>query len=102
MPTPTQTKKDEPESKSKSTDGQSTDAQGNVLRPGTIVPAVQSQELADKGIYQPVDQATNGPQAGIGDGSDPKDKETHEDHRKNLTKLPPVPSERSGAASQAK
>ncbi len=96
MPTPN--KKDE-----ESTEGQAKDAQGNVLKPGSIVPHPQSQELADKGIYQPVDQGiNNAADAGVGDGSDPKDKETHEDHRKNLAKLPPVPSERSGAASQAK
>ncbi len=99
MPT---TKKDDSKDDSKSTEGQATDAQGNVLKPGSVVPFPQNQELADKGIYQPVDQAANGPGADAQLPVSDEDKKTHEDHRKNMAKLPPVPSERAGAASQAK
>jgi hypothetical protein len=77
---------------------------GKELAPGTVVPTPQNQELADKGIYQPADQGANAPRTGPEAGilADPEDRDLHEDHRKNLAKFPPVPSERAGAASQAK
>jgi hypothetical protein len=93
------TKKDEKEKTDKpETENQATDGQGNVLTPGTVVPAPQDPKLAEKGIYQPADQAANAP------AKDPEvvEDDVHEEHRKNLQHLPPVPSERAGAASQAK
>lgn len=82
----------------KDKENQTTDGQGNVLTPGTVVPAPQDVKLAEKGIYQPADQAANAPKV------DPvvEEEDVHAEHRKNLQKLPPVPSERAGAASQAK
>jgi hypothetical protein len=95
------TKSDKKDSDNKNTEGQATDAQGNVLPPGSVVPnpsTAQDPKLAEKGIYQPADQAANAPQV-----DDPVDEEgVHAEHRENLTKLPPVPAERAGAASQAK
>jgi hypothetical protein len=72
--------------------------------PGVVPQTPQDPELAEKGIYQPSDQAANAPAAdtGVGVQADPDDKDLHADHAKNLRKLPPVPSERAGAASQAK
>lgn len=75
------------------------------LPPGSVVPhsgAAQSQELADRGIYQPADQAANRPQTVQESTASKEDKDLHEEHRKNLAGLPPVPAERAGAASQAK
>jgi hypothetical protein len=86
-----------------STEGQATDAKGNVLAPGTMVPqpgTEQDKELAEKGIYQPADQAFNRPAPAAGTTS--ADPEAHKEHEENLRTLPPVPSERAGAASQAK
>jgi hypothetical protein len=86
-----------------STEGQATDAQGNVLTPGTVVPAAQDQSLADRGIYQPRDQQNNAPGGAETYGAtSEEDKKIQEEHRKNVAKLPPVPSERAGGASQAK
>lgn len=95
------TKKDKDGNDTPDTENQATDAQGNVLAPGSVVPmphTAQDPKLAEKGIYQPSDQAANSPR---GDHLAEEDEEQAE-HRKNLQKLPPVPSERAGAASQAK
>lgn len=80
------------------TENQTTDGQGKVLPPGTLVPTPQDPALAEKGIYQPADKAANDPQK----VADPEEEEVHVEHRKNLQHLPPVPSESAGAASQAK
>lgn len=80
------------------TENKTTDGQGNVLAPGTVVPPVQDPKLAEKGIYQPADQAANAPQP----APDPDEDDVHAEHRENLQHLPPVPAERAGAASQAK
>jgi hypothetical protein len=58
----------------------------------------QDPKLAEMGIYQPADQVANAPQI----PQDEKETEEQEEHRKNLDKMPPVPAERAGAASQAK
>jgi hypothetical protein len=92
-------KSDEKAEKAEKTENQTTDGQGNVLAPGSVVPAVQDPELAEKGIYQPADQAANAPAPR---DPDAKEDDVHAEHRKNLEHLPPVPAERAGAASQAK
>lgn len=91
------TKSDKSEKK-ENTENQATDADGNVLAPGSVVPTPQDTELAKKGIYQPADQAANAPKVDPVEEED----EVQAEHRKNLSKLPPVPAERAGAASQAK
>lgn len=72
--------------------------------PGVTPTTPQDKELAEQGIYQPYEQAANAPQVGGGVGvlASPDDKDMHADHAANLRELPPVPSERAGAASQAK
>jgi hypothetical protein len=93
---PTKSDKDKPTKED--TKGHATNAEGEILPPGSTVPAYQDPDLAEKGIYQPADQAANAPAI-------PKDEEetgSQAEHRKNLRNLPPVPAERAGAASQAK
>jgi hypothetical protein len=70
---PSKSDKDKPTKED--TKGHATNAEGEILPPGSTVPAF------------------------------PKDKEESDaqaEHRKNLRNLPPVPAERAGAASQAK
>jgi hypothetical protein len=93
---PTKSDKDKPDKED--TKGHAVDAQGEILPPGSTVPSYQDPDLAEKGIYQPADQAANAPTL-------PKDEEESDEqaeHRRNLRDLPAVPSERAGAASQAK
>jgi hypothetical protein len=72
--------------------------------PGVIPQAPQDKDLAEKGIFQPFDQATNTntKDSGVGVLASDDDKELHDKHAANVRHLPPVPAERAGAASQAK
>lgn len=91
------------EKTTKAPEGEVKDSKGNVLAPGTVVPQPgyeQDPELAEKGIYQPSDQALNAPSKAA--GTESADPEAHKEHEANLRSLPPVPSERAGSASQAK
>jgi hypothetical protein len=62
--------------------------------------ALQDKELAEKGVYQPYDQATLN-KARLDAAAEEEDEDLA-DHRKNLAFLPAVSSQHSGAASQAK
>lgn len=79
------------------------DGAGNVLAPGTVVPHPQDTELAEKGIFQPAETASNGPKKEQGTVEhDEEAQKAHDEHAANLRAFPPVPAESAGSASQAK